>query len=206
MSGLPYTELPVLSTLLLSAELRLLPERVLQNSQGSLDDIPSRSQGCLRKLWHNGLEFTFAKVESSPSKLLYYIRGCVPTWSTWSIQQGFDHLLSPFTSLLVEGADLRRWIPTISVMEKVYSYGSSKIDHFQVHPALVGYAFMTGYMWVHMLPFLDFDRCQNRSSPSILSDVNAHDLQSRDAISFFTVAAWCGFQTGNLAQVGLCCS
>ncbi|KAJ7255312.1 hypothetical protein C8J57DRAFT_1186564 [Mycena rebaudengoi] len=65
---------------------------------------------------------------------------------------------------------------------------NSDVDPAQCTPPLAAFCFMTGFMCV-----------LTRST----STENAQRATFRDAISFTAIFVWCGFQTGNFAQLAL---
>jgi len=64
---------------------------------------------------------------------------------------------------------------------------ASEVNSQDATPPLLGYLFMAGYMYVY------------------LSETSNHLTKTRrsDAISFHAIFVWCGFQTGNFAQVSV---
>ena len=68
-----------------------------------------------------------------------------------------------------------------------WSYLNSDVDPAQSTGPLAAFCFMTGYMYVVSL--------------SIQAVTHPLCSTSRDVISFSSIFVWCGFQTGNFAQV-----
>lgn len=73
----------------------------------------------------------------------------------------------------------------------LWNYLMTDVDSKETTGPLAAYCFMTGYMYVSSCPA--HEKIYNRSCAPIRSDV----------VSFSAIFVWCGFQTGNFAQVRL---
>lgn len=82
--------------------------------------------------------------------------------------------------------DAERGVPNTAV--SLWKYLMEDVDSSQTTAPLAAYCFMTGYM------------CVNSNIPSS-TITNTRVLSLSDVISFSAIFVWCGFQTGNFAQV-----